>query len=81
MAKDIIGDRFFLVYVNTSLDECERRDKKGLYKKARAGEIKNFTGINSQFDIPHKADIIVNNVNYKDCAYKIYKMIEERIKF
>lgn len=81
MAKDIIGDRFFLVYVNTSLDECERRDKKGLYKKARAGEIKNFTGISSQFDIPHKADIIVNNVNYKDCAYKIYKMIEERIKF
>ena len=63
------------------MDECERRDKKGLYKKARAGEIKNFTGISSQFDIPHNADIIVNNVNYKDCANKIYKMIEEKIKF
>lgn len=81
MAKNIIGDKFFLVYVNTPLDECERRDKKGLYKKARAGEIKNFTGISSQFDIPHNADIIVNNVNYKDCANKIYKMIEEKIKF
>ena len=46
MAADIIGqDDFLEVYVSTPLEECERRDVKGLYAKARKGEIKNFTGI------------------------------------
>lgn len=80
MAKQIIGDKFFLVYVNTSLEECEKRDKKGLYKKARNGEIKDFTGINSPFDIPKNADVIVDNIDYKECANKIYNAIEKRIK-
>ena len=80
MAKQIIGDKFFLVYVNTSLEECEKRDKKGLYKKARNGEIKDFTGINSPFDIPKNADIVVDNIDYKECANKIYNALEKRIK-
>lgn len=80
MAKQIIGDKFFLVYVNTSLEECEKRDKKGLYKKARNGEIKDFTGINSPFDIPKNADIVVDNIDYKECANKIYNAIEKKIK-
>ncbi len=80
MAKQIIGDKFFLVYVNTSLEECEKRDNKGLYKKARNGEIKDFTGINSPFDIPKNADIVVDNIDYKECANKIYDAIEKRIK-
>lgn len=80
MAKQIIGDKFFLVYVNTSLEECEKRDKKGLYKKARDGEIKDFTGINSPFDIPKNADVVVDNIDYKECANKIYNAIEKRIK-
>lgn len=80
MAKQIIGDKFFLVYVNTSLEECEKRDKKGLYKKARNGEIKDFTGINSPFDIPKNADVVVDNIDYKECANKIYNAIEKRIK-
>lgn len=58
MAKEIIGaDDFYEVYINTSLEECEKRDVKGLYKKARAGEIKNFTGIDSPYDIPEKPDL------------------------
>lgn len=80
MAKKIIGDKFFLVYVNTSLEECEKRDKKGLYKKARNGEIKDFTGISSPYDIPKNANIVINNVDYKSCAKQIYNAIRERIK-
>lgn len=58
MAKEIIGaDDFYEIYINTSLEECEKRDVKGLYKKARAGEIKNFTGIDSPYDIPENPDL------------------------
>ena len=53
MAARIIGkDDFLEVYVNTPLEECERRDVKGLYAKARRGEIKNFTGITAPFEAP-----------------------------
>ena len=51
MAAGIIGKEDFLeIYVSTPLEECERRDVKGLYAKARRGEIKNFTGISAPFD-------------------------------
>jgi len=51
--KEIVGaDNYIEVYVNTSLEVCEERDVKGLYKKARAGEIKNFTGSSSPFEAP-----------------------------
>ncbi|MFX1396081.1 MAG: adenylyl-sulfate kinase [Promethearchaeota archaeon] len=53
-----IGD-YVLVYVKCSLRECENRDIKGLYAKARAGEIKKFTGIDSPFEEPDSADIVV----------------------
>lgn len=59
-AKDIIGERFIEVYVSTPLEECERRDVKGLYKEARKGNIANFTGISSPYEIPEKPDIIVD---------------------
>ncbi len=53
MAKDIIGSEDFLeIYINTPLEICEERDVKGLYKKARAGEIKGFTGIDSPYEEP-----------------------------
>ena len=58
MAKDIIGqDDFVEVFVNTPLEICEQRDVKGLYAKARAGEIKNFTGIDAPFEAPDPADL------------------------
>ncbi|UCD00622.1 MAG: adenylyl-sulfate kinase, partial [Promethearchaeota archaeon] len=53
-----IGD-YILVYVKCSLEECENRDVKGMYAKARAGEIKNFTGIDHPFEEPDDAEIIV----------------------
>ena len=52
-AREIIGNESFVeIYINASLEECEKRDTKGLYKKARRGEIKDFTGINAPFEPP-----------------------------
>jgi bifunctional enzyme CysN/CysC len=60
MARELIGqDNFIEVYVNTSLEICEQRDAKGLYKKARSGEIPNLTGINSPYEAPEHAKIIL----------------------
>lgn len=60
-ARMIIGkDNFIEIYVSTPLDECERRDVKGLYKKARNGEIPNFTGISSPYEAPDHAEICID---------------------
>jgi len=57
LIKNIVGeDNFIEIFVNTSLEECERRDVKGLYKKARSGEIKNMTGISSPYEEPIDPD-------------------------
>lgn len=64
-AKIIIGENnMLLCYIDTPLLLCEKRDKKGLYQKARRGEIKNFTGVNSAYEVPD-VDIILNTVKYK----------------
>lgn len=61
MAADIIGrDNFVEVFVSTPLEECEKRDVKGLYAKARRGEIKNFTGISAPFEAPVNPDITLD---------------------
>ncbi len=61
--RKIVGTKNFVeIFVDTPLEECERRDIKGLYKKARAGEIKNFTGIDAPFEVPEKPDIRVETV-------------------
>jgi len=61
-AKEIIGeDSFIEVFVDASLETCETRDPKGLYKKARLGEIKDFTGISSPFESPNDCIILKNN--------------------
>lgn len=60
-AKEIIGKESFIeIYVNTPLEECERRDVKGLYQRAREGKIPNFTGVSSPYEPPEHADIEVN---------------------
>lgn len=59
-AKDIIGEAFREVYISTPLEECERRDTKGLYRKARKGEIPNFTGISSVYEAPECPDIEID---------------------
>ena len=54
------GERFSEVYVKCSLDKCEERDVKGMYKKARAGEIKNFTGLDDPYEAPENPELIVD---------------------
>ena len=60
MARSIIGPDFIEIFVDTPLDVCEARDPKGLYKKARAGEIKGFTGIDSPYEAPLRPDMIID---------------------
>ena len=64
MARDLLSsDEFFEIFVNTPLEECEKRDPKGLYKKARAGELKNFTGIDSLYEEPENPDLILDTAS------------------
>ena len=64
MVRGMVGDGEFIeVFVDTPLEVCEARDVKGLYKKARAGDLKNFTGIDSPYEMPESAEIHVNTVD------------------
>ncbi|MDC1429226.1 sulfate adenylyltransferase subunit CysN [Emcibacteraceae bacterium] len=64
MVRNMVGEGEFIeVFVNTPLEVCEARDVKGLYKKARAGDLKNFTGIDSPYEMPGNAEISVNTVD------------------
>jgi bifunctional enzyme CysN/CysC len=61
MARDMLDDSEFVeVHVDTPLEVCEARDVKGMYAKARAGEIKNFTGIDSAYEAPENAEIRID---------------------
>ncbi|MCW5908215.1 MAG: adenylyl-sulfate kinase [Chitinophagales bacterium] len=73
IARNIIGkDDFVEVFVNTSIEECERRDVKGLYAKARKGEIKDFTGISAPFEAPANPDVDV-----KTNGRTVYETVRE----
>lgn len=83
LAKKIIGrENIIEVYVNAPLSVCEERDVKGLYKKARAGEIKDFTGIDSPYEAPLQPDIIVETAKYSvdECITKILDYALPRIQ-
>lgn len=76
------SERYFEVYVNTPLSVCEQRDVKGLYKKARSGEIKNFTGIDSPYEEPEQPDAIIRTteIPVDQAIYDLLKMILPRIQ-
>lgn len=81
MVHDLMEDGEFIeVYVDTPIEICAERDPKGLYKKAKAGEIKNFTGFDSPYEPPERADIHVNTAvdSAEDCADKIIAYLEEQ---
>ena len=59
-ARDLVGEDFIEIYCNSSLEVCEQRDVKGLYKKARAGEIKAFTGISSPYEPPTNPELTID---------------------
>lgn len=71
--RELLKDRFIEIYVDCSLDVCENRDPKGLYKKARSGEIKNFTGIDSPYEKPDHPEITLHtdSKSVEECAGEI----------
>jgi bifunctional enzyme CysN/CysC len=78
LARDIAGDiQFTEVYVDTPLEVCEARDPKGLYARARRGEIKNFTGIDSPFEAPEHADVVLHGATDtpEAMAEELYKRL------
>lgn len=84
MAANIIGKENFLeIYVSTPIEECERRDVKGLYAKARRGEIKNFTGISAPFEAPeHPAlSIDTSKLTVQESVNKLLELILPKISF
>ena len=79
LVREIVGEENFVeVYMSTPLEECEKRDVKGLYKKARDGEIENFTGISSKYELPEKPDIIIDttDLSIKESVQQIYNEIK-----
>ena len=82
LAKAIIGkDDFLEIFVNTSLEICEKRDIKGLYDKARKGMISNFTGVNSPFEVPQQADLEIKTDGKKieENSKEVYNFIRNLI--
>ena len=82
MASDIIGaDSFLEVYVSTPLEECERRDVKGLYAKARRGEIKNFTGISAPFEAPTSPalDLDTSKLSLQESVERLLDLIIPKV--
>jgi bifunctional enzyme CysN/CysC len=71
---------FIEVFVDTPLAEAEKRDPKGLYAKARSGEIKNFTGIDSPYEAPDDAEIVIDTaaLSAEDAAERIIEFLERR---
>ena len=82
MVRKTVGKNNFIeVFINTSLSECEKRDVKGLYKKARAGEISNMTGISSPYEPPTNPDleIITDKESVEESLLKLLKFIKNKI--
>lgn len=84
LARHIIGDQDFIeIFLNPSVEVCERRDVKGMYRKARAGQISGFTGVDAPFETPVKPDLEINTdlENIEDSIQKILQFIIPRVQF
>lgn len=80
--KHIVGEENYIeIFVDTPLEVCEQRDVKGLYKKARAGEVKNFTGIDSPYEAPLHADIVIptHQVSVEESIDQLMKYILPKV--
>ncbi|MBX2817442.1 MAG: adenylyl-sulfate kinase [Saprospiraceae bacterium] len=83
MARDIVGEKDFVeIFVNTPLEVCERRDVKGLYAKARAGEIADFTGISAPYEAPEHPDfeVLTSDRDVEDCNQQILDYLMTHIR-
>ena len=83
MARELVEENEFIeIFVDTPIDECEKRDPKGLYKKARSGQLKNFTGIDSKYEIPDRPEIILKTEtkNAEDLADQVLQYLKNNNK-
>jgi adenylylsulfate kinase-like enzyme len=77
-----VGEENYIeVYVDAPLEVCEQRDVKGLYKKARAGEVKNFTGIDSPYEAPTNPDVVIptGELSVEESISRLIKLIVPRV--
>jgi len=81
LARGLIGDDLFEVYIKASYEACEKRDVKGLYAKAARGEIQHFTGKDGSFEPPQNADLVLDTeaTSIEDAAFELLEAIRERI--
>ena len=77
-ARDLIGSDYVEVFVNTPIEECIKRDPKGLYKKAIAGEIKGFTGIDAPYEEPLSSEISLDNLSIEDSVAVLMECLREK---
>lgn len=83
MVRDLVAkDDFIEIFVNCPIEICEARDPKGLYKKARKGELKDFTGVSSPFEIPERPELEIRSdeMNVVQAAEKIVRWIKPKIE-
>lgn len=82
LARSIVGKPFLEVFVDTPLELCESRDVKGLYKKARSGELADFTGVSAPFEIPVNPDIYINTLSKTpaESANELFELVIPKIK-
>lgn len=82
LARAIIGDQnFYEVYVSTPIEECERRDPKSLYKKARSGELQEFTGVSSPYECPLSSDLVIDTQNstIENCTILLIEQVIKKV--
>ncbi len=81
VARDLIDKvHFFEVYINASIEECIKRDPKGIYKRALSGEIKNFTGISSPYEAPENPELVINteNSSIEESANQLVQFLKDK---
>ena len=78
--RTVLGEDFLEIHVDASVEVCEKRDPKGLYKKARAGNLKNFTGIDSPYEAPEAAEVVLNTseMSAEDAAERVVQALLSR---
>lgn len=79
---DAVGLKFFEVFVDAPLAVCEQRDVKGLYRRARAGELRGFTGVDGIYEAPQKADLVLQTANLSrdDCLKLLIDMLQANVR-
>jgi adenylylsulfate kinase len=79
-ARDLIGQDFVEIYCDCPIEICEQRDVKGLYQKARRGEVKEFTGISSPYEPPENPELILttDTLSIENCVEKVFYYLQQR---